>query len=137
MRKLAFVLVVYKNMFLLGYNSEKQRYEYFGGHVENNESYYDCAIRELYEESSGIILTKNLTLLCRKPGICIYLHRLKTKPDFDKFNENRKQYLRMGLKPYTEMSELVLLTLEDVLDLKDSIQLFTFNTIINYLRNYE
>lgn len=133
MRKLAFVLVVYQDMFLLGYNQEKKRYEYFGGHVEDGESYYDCAVRELYEESSGIILANKLTLLRREPGVCVYLHRLKIKPDLDKFNENRKQYLKMRLKHYTEMSELVLINLKDVINLKDSIQPFTFNTIINYL----
>ena len=133
MRKLSFVLVVYKDMFLLGYNPEKKRYEYFGGHVEEGESYYDCAIRELYEESSGIILTEKLTLLKSEPGVRLYLHRLRTKPNFDKFNENRKQYLKMGLKHYAEMSELVLLTLNDVMKLQDTIQPFTFNAIINYL----
>lgn len=132
-RKLAFVLVVYQDMFLLGYNPEKKRYEYFGGHVEDGESYYDCAIRELYEESSGLILAKKLTLLRSEPGVRVYLHRLRTKPDFDKFVENRKQYLQMGLKHYAEMNELVLLTLNDVMKLQDVIQPFTFNTIINYL----
>lgn len=132
-RKLAFVLVVYQDMFLLGYNPEKKRYEYFGGHVEEGESYYDCAIRELYEESSGIILAKKLTLLRSEPGVRVYLHRLRTRPNFDKFVENRKEYIKMGLKHFAEMSELVLITLNDVFKMKDSIQPFTFNTIINYL----
>lgn len=132
-RKLAFVLVVYQDMFLLGYNPQKKHYEYFGGHVEEGESYYDCAIRELYEESSGIILAKKLTLLRSEPGARVYLHRLRIKPDVDKFIENRKEYLKMGLKHYAEMSELVLLSLNDVMKLQDSIQPFTFNTILNYL----
>lgn len=132
-RKLAFVLVVYQDMFLLGYNQDKKRYEYFGGHVEKGESYYDCAIRELYEESSGIILAKKLTPLRSEPGVRVYLHRLETKPDFNKFIENRKKYLQMGLKHYIEMSKLVLLTLDDVINIQDSIHPFTFHTIINYL----
>jgi len=132
-RKLAFVLVVYQDLFLLGYNPAKKRYEYFGGHVEDDESYLDCAIRELYEESSGTILAKHLTILSSEPGIRVYLHRLKTKPDFDKFNENRKEYLKMGLKHYAEMSELVLLSISDLIKMKDCIQQFTLDTIINSL----
>jgi hypothetical protein len=132
-KKLAFVLVVYQDLFLLGYNPVKKRYEYFGGHVEDDESYLDCAIRELYEESSGTILARHLTRLSIEPGVRIYLYRLKTKPDFDKFDENRAKYLKMGLKQYAEMSELVLLSVKQVIEMKNSIHQHTLDTIINYL----
>lgn len=134
MTKLAFVLVVYKDKFLLGFNSQKQRYEYFGGHVEDGESFYDCAVRELYEESAGTICAKHLTLLKSSSKVHVYLYRLKQKPNFESFHTNRSWYLSKGLKHFAEMNKLVLLSIDDIVnDKRIPINSYTLDTIVNYI----
>lgn len=134
MTKLAFVLVVYKDKFLLGFNHQKQRYEYFGGHVEQGESFYDGAVRELYEESAGTICAKHLTILKRSPNIKIYLYRLKQQPDFELFHKNKSIYLERGLKHFAEMDDIVLLSIDDIVKhYKNKINSYTLDAISNYI----
>lgn len=46
------VIVQHENGYLLLYNPERQQWELPGGAIEPNEAVHECAIREVYEETS-------------------------------------------------------------------------------------
>ena len=49
------IFAKYKNKWLLCKHKKRDTYEICGGHIENGESIYNAAKRELYEESGALV----------------------------------------------------------------------------------
>ena len=50
-----FIIIRYNGQFLLVHHRRRQSWELPGGHIEDGESARDCAVRELYEETSQTV----------------------------------------------------------------------------------
>jgi hypothetical protein len=111
-QKKVFVIIIDKRdgKILVGKNTLKHRYEYFGGGVEFGETFAKAASRELYEETSGTIyispsIFKDLDFI--KSNNCrIYILPLDKVPTNKYFLQCRNVYKKQKLLHYLEMNEI-------------------------------
>ncbi len=111
-QKKVFVIVVDKRdgKILLGKNTLKHHYEYFGGGVEQGESFSMAASRELYEETSGTIYIPPCVFdglnVIKSSNCRIYILPLDKVPTNKYFLKYREMYKKQKLLHYLEMNEI-------------------------------
>lgn len=120
-QKKVFVIIIDKRdgKILVGKNTLKHRYEYFGGGVEAGENYTEAASRELYEETAGTIYipaTIFTKLDVIKSNNCrVYILPLDQVPTNKHFLQCRNVYKKQKLLHYLEMIEIQKFDVEYIL----------------------